>query len=183
MELTLKNEHCAVTVTDAGAMLRSLVRDGREYLWQGDPAYWAGQAPVCFPIVGVLPKGASTAFGKPCRMKRHGVARINPFTLTEHHRNGATFTQAADDNTLAAYPFDYRLEIRYELVDSTVAVTYHIINSGGEPMPFVIGGHPAFNCPLAAGERFEDYKVRFDRPVTNQQSDRCQTHGFQKPLF
>ena len=38
MELTLKNEHCAVTVTDAGAMLRSLVRDGREYLWQGDPA-------------------------------------------------------------------------------------------------------------------------------------------------
>ena len=36
MELTLKNEHCAVTVTDAGAMLRSLVRDGREYLWQGD---------------------------------------------------------------------------------------------------------------------------------------------------
>ena len=28
MELTLKNEHCAVTVTDAGAMLRSLVRDG-----------------------------------------------------------------------------------------------------------------------------------------------------------
>jgi hypothetical protein len=44
MELTLKNEHCAVTVTDAGAMLRSLVRDGREYLWQGDPAYWAGQA-------------------------------------------------------------------------------------------------------------------------------------------
>lgn len=33
-------------------------------------------------------------------------------------------------------------------------------------MPFVIGGHPAFNCPLAAGERFEDYKVRFDRPVT-----------------
>ena len=121
MELTLKNEHCAVTVTDAGAMLRSLVRDGREYLWQGDPAYWAGQAPVCFPIVGVLPKGASTAFGKPCRMKRHGVARINPFTLTEHHCNGATFTQVADDNTLAAYPFDYRLEIRYELVDSTVA--------------------------------------------------------------
>lgn len=135
MELTLKNEHCAVTVTDAGAMLRSLVRDGREYLWQGDPAYWAGQAPVCFPIVGVLPKGASTAFGKPCRMKRHGVARINPFTLTEHHRNGATFTQVADDNTLAAYPFDYRLEIRYELVDSTVAVTYHIINSGGELCP------------------------------------------------
>ena len=161
MELTLKNEHCAVTVTDAGAMLRSLVRDGREYLWQGDPAYWAGQAPVCFPIVGVLPKGASTAFGKPCRMKRHGVARINPFTLTEHHRNGATFTQVADDNTLAAYPFDYRLEIRYELVDSTVAVTYHIINSGGEPMPFVIGGHPAFQVP--EGKTIYDYTLVFNK--------------------
>ena len=37
MELTLKNEHCAVAVTDAGAMLRSLVRDGREYLLAGGP--------------------------------------------------------------------------------------------------------------------------------------------------
>lgn len=65
MELTLKNEHCAVTVTDAGAMLRSLVRDGREYLWQGNPAYWAGQAPVCFPIVGVLPKGRLPHLASP----------------------------------------------------------------------------------------------------------------------
>ena len=109
MELTLKNEHCAVTVTDAGAMLRSLVRDGREYLWQGAPAYWAGQAPVCFPIVGVLPKGAATAFGKPCRMKRHGVARIYPVTLTLLHGIGASFSHVADEITLAAYPFYFRL--------------------------------------------------------------------------
>ena len=101
MELTLKNEHCAATVTDAGAMLRSLVRDGREYLWQGDPAYWAGQAPVCFPIVGVLPKGASTAFGKPCRMKRHGVARINPFPLTEKRRKGESLPPEDDQRSMA----------------------------------------------------------------------------------
>ena len=41
MELTLKNEHCAVTVTDAGAMLRSLVRGAAQggiyRIWQALP--------------------------------------------------------------------------------------------------------------------------------------------------
>ena len=40
-----------------GAMLNSLNKNNTEYLWQGDAKYWAGQAPVCFPITGVLPNG------------------------------------------------------------------------------------------------------------------------------
>lgn len=32
-------------------------------------------------------------------------------------------------------------------------------------MPFSIGGHPAFNCPLTKEEKFEDYKVVFDKPL------------------
>lgn len=66
MELTLKNEHCAVTVTDAGAMLRSLVRDGREYLWQGDPAYWAGPGRrFAFPLWGCCPRGRLPHLASP----------------------------------------------------------------------------------------------------------------------
>ncbi|MGN0521155.1 MAG: aldose 1-epimerase family protein, partial [Eubacterium sp.] len=34
-------------------------------------------------------------------------------------------------------------------------------------LPFVIGGHPAFNRPLCEGESFEDYKVIFDKPILN----------------
>lgn len=166
MELTIMNDGCSVTLSSKGAMLRSLKKENLEYLWQGNPAYWAGQAPVCFPIVGVLPEGKATAFGKPCAMKRHGIARISPFEVLENHKNGVTFVQHATEETKKAYPFDYTLEIRYELLGSTVTNAYVIHNTGDTPMPFAIGGHPAFNCPLCDGEQFEDYKVVFDRQMT-----------------
>lgn len=148
-----------------GAMLHSLKKNGTEYLWQGNKKYWSGQAPVCFPIVGALPDGKAEAFGKPCEMKRHGIARINPFEIETQCKNSVTFLQKSSDETRAQYPFDYELRIKYTIVGSTVTNEYNIKNIGRDKMPFVIGGHPAFNCPLEKGERFEDYKVVFDKPV------------------
>ena len=29
-------------------------------------------------------------------------------------------------------------------------------------MPFLIGGHPAFFCPMEEGEQFTDYMLRFE---------------------
>ena len=70
------------------------------------------------------------------------------------------------DETKKQYPFDYELKIKYTINGSTVTNEYIITNTGSSPMPFVIGGHPAFNCPLCDGEVFEDYKVVFDRAMT-----------------
>lgn len=28
-------------------------------------------------------------------------------------------------------------------------------------MPYFIGAHPAFNCPLVEGEKYEDYSLEF----------------------
>lgn len=149
-----------------GAQLNSLKKNGKEYLWQGDPAFWAGQAPVCFPIVGVLPNGEGTAFGKKCEMKRHGVARINPFEIIELYKNSVTFIQKSSDATREQFPFDYELKIKYTIVGDTVTNEYIISNTGKDKLPFVIGGHPAFNCPVDDDECFEDYKVIFDKPIT-----------------
>ena len=60
MEYVLKNGTLTATVESYGAELRSVVKDGAEYLWQGDPAYWAGRAPVLFPICGRLVEGKYT---------------------------------------------------------------------------------------------------------------------------
>lgn len=149
-----------------GAQLNSLTKNGREYLWQGDPNFWAGQAPVCFPIVGVLPDGKAKAFGKDCNMKRHGVARINPFEVFEQHKNSVTFVQKSSEETKKQFPFDYELKIKYTIVGDTVTNEYMITNTGNEKLPFVIGGHPAFNCPVDEDECFEDYYVIFDRKQT-----------------
>lgn len=166
MKFLLKSNEAQVKVVQDGAMLTSLIKDNTEYLWQGDEKFWAGQAPVCFPIVGVLPNNKGFAFGKECNMKRHGVARISPFEVKEQLENSITFVQKASDFTKSMFPFDYLLEIKYTLVNSTVTTQYTIKNVGDCDMPFVIGGHPAFNCPLAENEVFEDYKVIFDMPMT-----------------
>lgn len=158
-------ENYAVLGLD-GAMLNSLNKNNTEYLWQGDAKYWAGQAPVCFPITGVLPNGEMQAFGKRCTMKRHGVARINPFEVLEQHKNSVTFVQKSDENTKRDFPFDYELKIKYTINGDTVTNEYIVTNTGEDKLPFVIGGHPAFNCPLSNGEKFEDYKVVFDKNIT-----------------
>ncbi len=166
MKFTIKSRTAQAVLGLEGAMLNSLQKGGIEYLWQGDPAYWGNQAPVCFPIVGVLPNGEGTAFGKRCAMKRHGVARISPFEVLEQHANSVTFVQRASETTKKAFPFDYELRIKYTIVGNTVTNEYIITNTGSEKFPFAIGGHPAFNCPLTEGEVFEDYAITFDKPLT-----------------
>lgn len=168
MTVKIKSNEVFVECLQEGAMLHSLVKNGREYLWQGDKSFWAGQAPVCFPIAGVLRDGRAVAFGKECSMKRHGIARINPFKIESVGANYVAFVQNSSEKTKAEFPFDYRLEIKYTVVKSTVTTQYTVYNTGKEKLPFVIGGHPAFNCPVDKNEAFEDYSVTFDKPINGE---------------
>ena len=165
MKYKITSNEAEVCVLQEGAMLTSLLKNSTEYLWQGDEEHWSGQAPICFPIVGMLPNNKGTAFGEKCVMKRHGVARINPFELKEQSKNSIAFIQKSSEETRMTFPFDYELEVKYTLVGSTVSVEYLVKNTGKKKMPFVIGGHPAFKCPLDENEKFEDYKVSFDKAL------------------
>lgn len=168
MTVEIKSQNISVQCLQEGAMLHSLVKDGVQYLWQGDEKYWAGQAPVCFPITGVLRDSKAVAFGRPCVMKRHGVARISPFEIADKGGNYVSFIQHSDEKTKQAFPFDYSLEIRYTVLKNSVITRYTVKNTGKDKLPFVIGGHPAFNCPLETGEKFEDYTVEFSGAVNQK---------------
>lgn len=167
MAVKISSGNVTVLCLQEGAMLHSLVKDGVEYLWQGDKEHWGGQAPVCFPIVGVLKNGKANAFGKPCNMKRHGVARINPFEIKEQGPNFVSFVQNSSPETKKEFPFDYSLQIKYTVLKNSVTTEYTVKNTGTDKLPFAIGGHPAFNCPLESGERFEDYSVKFDKVLNH----------------
>ena len=55
MTIELKNEYLTVQFKTLGGQLTSIKdKDGIEYLWQADPNYWNGQAPILFPICGSL---------------------------------------------------------------------------------------------------------------------------------
>ena len=49
---TLSNSELTIKVSPHGAELCSILHDGKEYLWQADPAFWKRHSPVLFPIVG-----------------------------------------------------------------------------------------------------------------------------------
>lgn len=51
---------------------------------------------------------------------------------------------------------------------NSVTTRYTVKNTGKDRLPFVIGGHPAFNCPLEGGEKFEDYTVEFSGAVNQK---------------
>ena len=50
----IKSNVLTVSSIAEGAMLTSIRAGQTEFLWQGDPEFWSGQSPVCFPICGSL---------------------------------------------------------------------------------------------------------------------------------
>ncbi len=165
MNYNLENEYLQLCFRSIGGEITSIKsKSGMEYLWQGDPAYWAGQAPVLFPICGSLRNNtASIGNNSTCHMPRHGIARKREFQLEELSTNSITFTLHSDEITKESYPYDFSLQITYSLEKNTIITSYHIKNESNVPMPFFIGGHPAFHCPLSHGESFEDYVVEFEQ--------------------
>ena len=58
---------------------------------------------------------------------------------------------------LANYPYDFELKIIYTLIGKTIKTSYQVTNRETEKvMPYFIGGHPGFNCPLLADECYEE---------------------------
>lgn len=147
-----------------GAELISL-RDGggTEYLWGGDPASWTGRNPNLFPIVGGLKDDSAHFGGVPIRLSRHGFARRSLFTVRETGEDFVVFSLRESPQTLSQYPFPFHLQIRHQLTEGGFWTQFTVENSGSGPLPFCVGGHTAFRCPLRPGERFEDYQLLFDR--------------------
>ena len=55
----ISNEKITIQVDSLGAELKSLksVAQGKEYMWDADPAYWQRTSPVLCPFVGGLKDG------------------------------------------------------------------------------------------------------------------------------
>lgn len=168
-DCTISNGELTVGLAGFGGTLSS-IRDasGTEYLWSGDKAYWSGQAPILFPICGGLRNGKATiGEGKTCEMPRHGVVRKREWTLEGQTPTSATYVFASDDTTRSQYPYDFTLHATYTLEEASVRVAYEVTNDSEEPMPFCIGGHPGFRCPLFEGDSFEDYYLKFEKVENN----------------
>ncbi len=164
MEYALrKGKTTAMVTTHGGELISFRDGEGTEYLWQGDPAYWAGRDPILFPIVGALKNGAVRFPEGEFSMPRHGFARNSEFTQAERGEDYAVLELTESEATLAQYPYPFRLRVTHSLTEKGFETAYAVKNTGEGTMLYCVGGHTAFNCPLRAGERFEDYRLVFDR--------------------
>ena len=144
---TLKNDMLTVVVSRHGAELSSIRKGETEYLWQADPKFWARHSPVLFPIVGSVWEGHYRVADKDFALGQHGFARDMDFTLVEQNDDMLRYRLESCEETLAKYPWPFRLEIAYRLHGNKIDVIWEVSNPGSEDMYFQIGAHPAFNYP------------------------------------
>lgn len=165
---TLSNGEISVSFTSLGGTITS-IKDaaGIEYLWQADEAYWTGQAPILFPICGsIRDNKAVTRDGKNLSMGRHGIVRKEEFAVEEKTADSITFSIIPTADMKEKYPYDFKFYAKYELIGKSLKTTYTVENTGDIDMPFSVGGHPGFNCPLVDGEDYTDYEIEFEQNET-----------------
>ncbi|MCD2081294.1 aldose 1-epimerase family protein [Listeria monocytogenes] len=161
--IKLENEVLLVEMKTAGAELTRIFHKdtGLEYLWNADSKFWGRHSPVLFPTVGRLVEDTYLVDGKPYHLGQHGFARDRDFQVVEQTEKSVRFELDADEDSLAVYPYKFKLSIIYTIEKNTVAVSYEVENTDNKRIYFSIGAHPAFNLPLTNGTTFEDYYLDF----------------------
>ena len=162
---TIYNDQLSIEVADKGAELQSIYHQQHnlEYLWSGDPAFWAKKSPILFPIVGGLKNNTYRYKGKEYKLSRHGFARDSEFELANETNDSITFSLKSDKQTKLVYPFDFVFSVKYALQQSKVQVTFIVENTGLENLLFSVGAHPAFAVPLVPQTQYEDYYLQFNK--------------------
>ncbi len=172
--LAIASTGLSARIATLGAELQDLTDgDGRRVQWDGDPAVWAGRAPLLFPIVGLLQDGVYRLDGRTYPMPKHGFARHSTFDVVSSDAASAQLRLSPNDTTRACYPFEFRLDVRYTLSDATLEVAATIANDGDRPMPASFGFHPAFRWPLPYDQPRDAHTIRFahDEPAPIRRID------------
>ena len=159
MNITIKNLEFSAVIARKGAELISFKKNNnKEYIWDGNPAFWGKHSPVLFPIVGTLKNDSYTYKDKTYHLSRHGFARDMEFEATQTDENQVVFTLKSNSETEKMYPFEFELHIIYTLEQNNLNIAYKVINLDKVIIPFSLGAHPAFALP----ENFTNYSLLFE---------------------
>ncbi|MFT3701922.1 MAG: aldose 1-epimerase family protein [Agriterribacter sp.] len=163
--ISIENEFLKIAIDANGAELNSIydLQNGIEYMWQGDPAFWAKHSPVLFPIVGTLKSNTYFYKNKDYKLSRHGFARDMVFAVSGQTDSSVTFSLISTGATLEKYPFNFRFDIVYTLNGKQLDVSYAVFNEDKTDIYFSVGGHPAFNVPFLKNTQYQDYYLEFNK--------------------
>ena len=94
-------------------------------------------------------------------MKKHGFTRNAPFQVAKLGDDFVELVLEPTEESRAMYPFDFVLHVTYSLFENGYTTTFLVENRSECVMPFCVGGHPAFICPMEEDASFTDYQLVF----------------------
>ena len=163
--LFIQNKYLKVEASTLGAELQSIKskKTGIEYLWQGDEEYWAGRAPVMFPVNVKFKDARYTYKAEEYEMPDMGLAKISTFNLLDIAKEEVSFELKSNAETLARYPFEFSLKVIYRIQGKKLINEFIVENIGDKSMYFALGGHPGFGFPIAGNAQRSQNQLIFQK--------------------
>lgn len=156
MNTTIKKDGLEITATDVGAELISVKYNGAERMWQNENGAWSGHAPVLFPVCGACEMRVN---GNVYPCPRHGFILSSGFFLAEKTDSMIKYRVVSDDPSIKMYPYNFILDVVYEIKDGALNITYKVDNPQEGDIYFSCGGHDSF----ALQSEPENYELVFEK--------------------
>ena len=159
-----------------------LVRDG---ITEKPAEGWKNHAPILFPIVGGI-KGDKSYLGETLITSRgnHGFTRHSKFELVEKDTSDKAllhYRLNADEETGKYYPFDFQMDVTYQLKGNDLTVFFEIANKEKErDIYYCFGWHPGFRTPVIEGVGSKlDCQILLNKGVYRkyQNNEHCRLTG------
>jgi galactose mutarotase-like enzyme len=164
MNVTISSPQMRAEISADGAeLIRLQDEQGRDWLWDGDPAFWTGRSPLLFPIVGRVRDDRIRINGSEYELPKHGFARISRFDIEDATPSQCRLRLGSSEPTLQSYPFPFQLDVTYAVEGASLSITAAVTNTGSSGMPVSFGFHPAFRWPLPYGAARGDHEIRFEQ--------------------
>jgi galactose mutarotase-like enzyme len=164
MNYTIQNKYLKATIATKGAELRELYdSDGLNRMHTPTNDTWNRVSPILFPQVSRIINGEYKVDGKTYNMTTHGFVRDAIFSVVEYSEDKIILSYSFNEETLKMYPYEFTLEVTYELIDNKLNVLFKVINPMDKKLLYMLGGHPAFKVPLYNDEKYSHYFLAFEK--------------------
>ena len=142
-----KNNNSAAVIPEKGGSVVSFCINGREYLYRDQDNLDSDERSRCgilflFPAFGRFPDEKFVWQGNEYRMGIHGFGHTSKWDVKSESGNSLDLELRSDDVTRASYPFDFKVDLHFEINDGVLSIRQTYENTGTEPMPYSFGFHP-----------------------------------------
>ena len=169
MNIQLKYGSTTAEIRQKGAQMVSFRgSDGREVIWQADPAVWPNYAPVLFPVCGMPKDEKVIIHGVTYPMAKHGFSRNPVYTIARVGDDFVDLVLTPTEESRPQYPFEFEFHVVYTLRENGFRTDFIVENKSNAVMPFCVGGHPGFIVPMEEGAAYTDYQLVFPQRETGR---------------